>query len=74
LPDGFGSPDQLVLEDVEDSLGPLLAVGADLDQLPGPGDGRPDPAEVEPIADLFGGLVQGVVNFLPIDPADDVEE
>ena len=44
LPDGFGlagvehlerdaAPDQLVLEHVEDGLGPLLAVGLDLDAL-----------------------------------------
>src|SRR6516165_6512754 len=68
------APDQLVLEDVEDGLGPLFAVRADLDGLTGPGDGGPDATEVEPGTDLLGGLVQGVVHFLPVDPADDVEE
>src|SRR5215475_3926667 len=68
------SLDQLVLEHVEHGLRPLLAVGADVDgAVPGPCDGRAHAAEVEPGADLPGGLVQGVVNFLAVDPADDVE-
>src|SRR5215471_1377533 len=67
-------PDQLVLEHVQDGLGPVLAVGADLDGLPGPGDRGAYPAEVEPVADLLGGLVQGVVDLLFVDPADHVEE
>src|SRR6266516_5774525 len=66
--------DQLLLEHVEYRLGPLLAVGADVDGLvPGPGDGCAHAAEVEPGAYLLGGLVEGVVDFLPIDTADDVE-
>src|SRR5215831_14021231 len=67
-------PDQLVLEHVQDGLGPVLAVGADLDGLPGPGDRGAHPTEVEPVADLLGGLVQRVVDLLPVDPADYVEE
>src|SRR5262252_3848471 len=41
--------------------------------VPGPGDGCAHAAEVEPGADLLGSLVEGVVDFLPIDAADDVE-
>src|SRR6516164_917752 len=67
-------PDQLVLEHVQDGLGAVLAVGADLDGLPGPGDRGAHPAEVEPVADLLTGLVQGVVDLLLVDPADYVEE
>ena len=60
--------DELLLEHVKDGLGPLLAVGADLDSvLAGPGDGRPDATEVEAVADLLGGLVKRVVGFLPVD-------
>src|SRR5215470_10961856 len=66
--------DQLLLEHVEHRLGPLLAVGADVDgTVPGPGDGCAHAAEVEAGADLLGRLVEGVVDFLPIDAADDVE-
>src|SRR5690242_16937394 len=67
-------PDQLVLEYVQDGLGPVLAVGADLYGLSGPGDRGAHPAEVEPVADLLAGLVQGVVDLLLVDPADYVEE
>src|SRR6266516_369642 len=66
--------DQLLLEHVEHRLGSLLAVGADVDGvIPGPGDGRAHAAEVEPGADLLGGLVEGVVDFVAVDAADDVE-
>src|SRR5215475_9994047 len=41
--------------------------------VPRPGDGCADAAEVEPGADLLGRLVEGVVDFLPVDTADDVE-
>src|SRR5215469_7346693 len=67
-------PDQFVLEHVQDGLGPVLAVGADLDKLPGPGDRGAHPAEVEPRTDLLGRLVQGIIDLLLVDPADDVEE
>src|SRR5579859_1186564 len=67
-------PDQLVLEDVEDGIGPVLAVRANLYGLARPGDAGPDTTEVEPGTDLLGGLVQGVVHFLLVDSADDVEE
>src|ERR1700729_2196269 len=42
------APDQLVLEDVEHSLGPFLAVSPDLHAMvPRPGNGSADAAEVE---------------------------
>src|SRR5499427_497741 len=72
--EGYAAPDQFVLEDVQDGLGPVLAVGADLDGLPGPGDRGAHPAEVEPCTDLLGRLVQGIIDLLLVDPADDVEE
>src|SRR5206468_6014028 len=66
--------DQLLLEHVEYRLGPLLAVGADVDGvIPGPGDGRAHATEVEPGADLLGGLIESVVDFVAVDAADDVE-
>ena len=69
--EGDPALDQLVLEHVEDGLGPLLAVGAgSRPLLAGPGDRRADAAEVEPGADLLGGLVQRVVDFLAVDLAD----
>src|SRR5262252_8195265 len=65
---------EFLLEDVEDGLGPLLAVGADLDPvLARPGDGGAHAAEVEPRADLLGRLVQRVVGFLAVDLADYVK-
>src|SRR6266542_5430926 len=68
------APDQLVLEHVEHGLGPLLAVGPDLHAMvPGPADGGADAAEVEAGRDLLGRLVEGVVDFLAVDLADDVE-
>src|SRR5262249_42240725 len=66
--------DELLLEDVEDGLGPLFAVGTDLDpMLTRPGDGSAHAAEVEPRADFLGRLVQRVVGFLAVDLADDVK-
>src|SRR6185437_1932975 len=51
--------DELLLEHVKDGVGPLLAVGADLDAvLAGPGNRRPDATEIEAVADLLGGLVE----------------
>jgi hypothetical protein len=66
--------DQLVLEHVQDRLGPLLAVGADLHPVVArPGDRRADVAEVEPGADLLARLVQCVVDLLPVELGHDVE-
>src|SRR5437773_1779819 len=66
--------DQLVLEDVKDRLGALLAVGADVDGvLAGPGDRRADAAEVEPGAYLLGRLVDRVVDFLAVELGHDVK-
>src|SRR6516164_4479626 len=66
--------DQFFLEDVEDGLSALLAVGAYLHSvLTRPGDGRAHAAEVEPGADLLGRLVKRVVRFLAVDLADDVK-
>src|SRR6201992_2205588 len=66
--------DQLVLEHVEDGVGPLLAVGPDLHPLlAGPADRRADVAEVAPLADLLARLVHGVVALLPVELGHDVE-
>src|SRR3984885_235839 len=66
--------DELVLEDVEDRLSPLLAVGADFHaMLSRAGDGRSFAAEVEPVADFLRRLVQRVIGFLAVDLADDVK-
>src|SRR6202012_1134191 len=66
--------DQLVLEHVEDGVGPLLAVGPDLPPLlPGPGNRGADVAEIEPLADLLARLVQRVVDLLPVELGHDVE-
>src|ERR1700761_9108052 len=66
--------DQLVLEHVEDGVGPLLAVGPDLHPLlPGPGNRGADVAEIEPLADLLARLVQRVVDLLPVELGHDVE-
>src|ERR1700729_2575131 len=68
------APDELVLEHVQDGLGPFLAIGPDLHAvLPGPPDRRAHTAEVEAGRDLLGRLVEGVVDFLAVDLADDVE-
>src|SRR6202034_1365455 len=66
--------DQLVLEDVQDRVGALLAVRLDLNGLlTGPGDGRAHSPEVEARADLLGRLVQRVVYFLAVDLGHNVE-
>src|SRR5690606_31416264 len=66
--------DELLLEHLEGGLHPLLAVRLDLDLLLArPGDARPGAPEVETVGDLLGRLVQGVVDLLPVDLADDVE-
>src|SRR6185295_18398918 len=65
---------QSFLEYVEYCADAVVAVGRDLDAgLAAPTDRRAGALEVEPLADLFGGLVQGVVDLLPIDLAHDVE-
>ena len=66
--------DQLLLEDVEHRLRALLAVRLDLDAvLTRPRDRGADVLEVVALRDLLGGLVEGVVDLLPVDLADDVE-
>src|SRR5580704_13388241 len=70
----YAALDQLVLEDVEDGLGALFAVGADVDGVfAGPGDGRPDAAEIEPGTDLFDRLVERIVNFLAVELGHDIK-
>src|SRR6201995_5612583 len=70
----YSLPDQLVLEHVEDGVGPLFAVGPDLHPLlPGPGDRGAHVAEVEAVADLLARLVQRVVDLLPVELGDDIE-
>ena len=66
--------DQLLLEDVKNGLGPLFAVGPDLDRLIArPGNRGSDSAEVEPGTDLLGRLVQRIIDFLAVDLGDDVK-
>ena len=64
--------DQLLLEHVEHRLGPLLAVGADVDGMV-PRTRRwmrPRRGKSNRVLDLLGRLVEGVVDFLPVDTAD----
>src|SRR4051812_24218960 len=65
--------DELLLEDVEHRLAALLALRLDGDVVAGPGDGGADALEVVAGRDLLRRLVQGVVDLLPVDLADDVE-
>src|SRR5215510_5579723 len=66
--------DQLALEHVEDRERPVLGVRAHLDAvLALPLDRRAGVLEVEPLRDLAGGLVERVVDLLPVDLAHDVE-
>ncbi|TNM54788.1 hypothetical protein FHQ09_09740 [Brevibacterium sediminis] len=65
--------DQLRLEDVENGLDPVLAVGFQLHGFAAPGDRRIGAAEVIAGVDLLRGLVECVVGFLAVDLADDVE-
>src|SRR3954452_13061050 len=66
--------DQLLLEDVEGGGDPLLRVGLQGHALlTGPRDGRVGAAEVETLRELLARLVQGVVDLLAVDLADDVE-
>src|SRR5690606_12866152 len=64
---------ELVLQHVEHGVGPLLRVRLDLDRVARPPDPRVDVPEVEPVRHLLGRLVQGVVDLLPVDLADDVK-
>src|SRR5580704_12490626 len=72
--EGYAALDQFVLEDVEDGLGALFAISADVDgMLAGPGDRRADSAEVESCADFLARLVERVVNFLAVKLGHDVK-
>src|SRR5690606_40008064 len=70
---GDAALDQLGLEDIEDSLHPVLGVRLHEDLLPGPRDRGAHALEVVALRDLLGGLVEGVVDLLPLDLRDDVE-
>ena len=66
--------DQLLLEDVDGGLDALLGGRRQLDGLVAlPRDLGVGAAEVEAGGQLLGGLVERVVDLLPIDLADDVE-
>ena len=66
--------DQLLLENVDGGFDALLGGAGQLDRLLAlPGDLGVGAAEVEPGGKLLGGLVEGVVDLLPVDLADDVE-
>src|SRR5690625_4854756 len=65
--------EQLRLEDVEEREHPLGRVGGHDDRLVNPLDRGAYPAEVVPVRDLFGRLVEGVVHLLAVHFGDDVE-
>ena len=85
LPEAAGSPaskafnemsrrDQLLLEHAQAGLRTLFRVGGDHDHLVArPRDSGVGAAEVVPLRHLLGGLVESVVDFLPVDLADHVE-
>src|ERR1700722_8630027 len=68
------APDQLFLEHVDGSLDALLGGAAQLDGLLAlPGDLGVGAAEVEPGGEFLSGLVEGVVDLLPVELAHAVE-
>src|SRR6266508_1829962 len=67
------APDQLLLEDVQGGQRPLVGLGDDHHVLARPGDRGTGVLEVEALAQLLPGLVQGVVDLLAVDLGDDVE-
>src|SRR5512145_767509 len=71
---GLVALDQLVLEHVQHGQRSVVGVRGDLDPvLARPLDRRAGVLEVEPLADLALGLVDGVVDLLLVELADDVE-
>src|SRR5205814_1239600 len=66
--------DQLLLEDLQGRLGPILGLRLDRHRvLAGMRDLRPGAPEVEPRGDLLRRLIERVVELLVVDLADDVE-
>src|SRR6266508_901479 len=64
---------QLLLEDVQGGERPLVGLGDDHHRLARPVDRGPGVLEVEALGQLFLGLVQRVVDLLPVDMGDHVE-
>src|SRR5690625_5340385 len=61
------------LEDIEDGLHPLFTVGRHDDRFAAPVDARADVFEVVTLGNFLASLVQRVVDFLPVDLADNVK-
>src|SRR5580704_15428674 len=70
---GHLSFDELVLQDDKGRLCPVLAAGADRDGVFCFLEGGLGVLEVESLGDFFVGLVEGVVDLVPLNLRDDVE-